>query len=73
MNAHPYRLDLDWRHIAYAVSKGVMISINPDAHSKDGFHDLYYGVCVARKGGLQAEQTLNALDVIAIKKFFKRL
>ncbi len=73
LNAHPYRLDLDWRHIAYAVSKCVMISINPDAHSKDGFHDMYYGVCVARKGGLQAEQTLNALDVIAIEKFFKRL
>ena len=33
INANPYRLDMDWSHIPYAIEKGVMISANPDAHS----------------------------------------
>ncbi len=70
LNAHPYRLDLDWRWIQYALSKGVMISINPDAHQKEGYHDMYYGVCVARKGGLTKEQTFNAFTKVEIEKHF---
>jgi len=65
LNAHPYRLDLDWRWIDYALSKGGMISINPDAHQKEGLSDMQYGVNVARKGYLKSEQCLNALDVNA--------
>jgi len=63
LNAHPYRLDIDWRWIPYCVEKGVMISINPDAHHRDGFHDMYYGVCAARKGMLSKENCLNALTL----------
>jgi DNA polymerase (family 10) len=37
LNAHPRRLDIDWRYIAEAISKNVVISINPDAHAIDGF------------------------------------
>ncbi|MEZ5028883.1 MAG: helix-hairpin-helix domain-containing protein [Ferruginibacter sp.] len=33
LNAHPSRLDIDWRQIEYALEKNVLISINPDAHS----------------------------------------
>ncbi|HZJ60663.1 MAG TPA: PHP domain-containing protein, partial [Chitinophagaceae bacterium] len=36
VNANPYRLDMDWSQIPYAIKKGVMISINPDAHSTKG-------------------------------------
>jgi DNA polymerase (family 10) len=63
LNAHPYRLDIDWRYIPYCLNKGVMISINPDAHHKDGYHDMYYGVCVARKGMLTKEMCLNSLSL----------
>jgi DNA polymerase (family 10) len=70
LNAHPYRLDLDWRWIQYALSKGVMISINPDAHKKEGYHDIYYGVCVARKGALTADKTFNALNREQIGAYF---
>lgn len=72
LNAHPYRLDLDWRWIQYAVNKGVMISINPDAHNKEGFKDMYYGVCVGRKGGLTKEQTFNALSLEEIAAHFTK-
>ncbi len=60
LNANPYRLDLDWTWIPYALEKGVLISINPDAHSKEGIRDIHFGVRSARKGGLTAAACLNA-------------
>ena len=60
INASPYRLDLDWTWIPYALEKGVLLSINPDAHSREGIKDIYFGTLAARKGGLTAEQCLNA-------------
>ncbi len=65
LNAHPYRLDLDWRWIRKATRQGVMISINPDAHAMDGLYDVRWGVAVARKGWLTADQCLNALPLDA--------
>lgn len=70
INAHPYRLDLDWRYIDYALNKGVKLSINPDAHHTNGYHDMYYGVCVARKGGLYKEMCLNAMNFSEINSYF---
>jgi DNA polymerase (family 10) len=66
LNANPYRLDLDWRWIRKAVLKGAQISINPDAHRKEGIRDMYYGVCVARKGFLKPEQTFNARNLNSV-------
>lgn len=60
LNANPYRLDIDWTLIPEALRRGIRISINPDAHSKEGIHDIRYGVLAARKGGLTAAQCLNA-------------
>lgn len=69
LNAHPYRLDIDWRWIHYAQQKGVMISINPDAHEKMGYHDMYFGTLAARKGGLLTKNTLNALNLQEFESF----
>ena len=60
LNANPYRLDMDWRFIRSATDRGVLISINPDAHSTDDLHNVRWGVEVARKGWLTPEQCLNA-------------
>jgi DNA polymerase (family 10) len=70
INANPVRLDLDWRWHQYALDKGVMLSINPDAHRNSGFLDMEYGVNVARKGGLTKEMCLNALSLDEIKQVF---
>jgi DNA polymerase (family 10) len=70
LNAHPYRLDIDWRWIPYCLEKGVKISINPDAHAKQGYHDMYYGTCVARKGMLTKEMCFNALNKEEIEIYF---
>ena len=71
INAHPWRLDLDWRHVRYALDKGVQISINPDAHETNGYHDMFYGLCVGRKAGLTANETFNAKSLEELSKYFK--
>jgi DNA polymerase (family 10) len=71
LNAHPWRLDLDWTWIPYAMEKGVPISINPDAHSREGIHNIHFGVLSARKGGLTNEACLNTRPVAAFEAFLK--
>ncbi len=71
LNANPYRLDLDWKLIQEATRRGIKISINPDAHSKDGIHDLRYGVMTARKAALTAGECLNSLGTNAFETWLK--
>jgi DNA polymerase (family 10) len=71
INANPYRLDMDWSHIPYAMEKGVMISIDPDAHSISEIENIRWGVCAARKGGLTRAMTWNALPLSEIKQWLK--
>lgn len=68
INANPLRLDLDWRWHQYAIEKGVLLSINPDAHRKEGFFDMHYGTLIARKGGLTKLNCLNAMELDQAKK-----
>jgi len=72
INANPLRLDLDWRWHKYALEKGVWLSINPDAHRKEGFLDMHYGILVARKGGLYKERCLNSLSLQEISSYFDK-
>lgn len=70
INANPLRLDLDWRWHRYALEKGVLLSVNPDAHRMEGFNDMHYGILVARKGGLSANKCLNAFSLEEITDYF---
>ena len=72
INANPRRLDLDFSLIRRATERGILISINPDAHSIQGIADLTYGCIAARAGGLQTSQTLNALSVTEFLKKLKK-
>lgn len=72
LNANPMRLDIDYTWIPYCMEKGVMVSINPDAHRKEGFDHMRYGVMAARKGGLTKDMTLNALSLEGILTWLKR-
>jgi DNA polymerase (family X) len=71
LNAHPRRLDMDWRWIDYAIQKNVMISIDPDAHSVVGYHDIHYGVLAAQKGGVTAANNLSSFSLAEMKQFIK--
>ena len=72
INAHPQRLDLDWRHIKYAKGKGVLFSISPDAHHTSDIDYYRYGVGIARKGWLTKDDVINTMTVAKIKKIFQR-
>jgi DNA polymerase (family X) len=71
INANPWRLDLDWRWINYAMAKGVKVSVNPDAHEMEGYADMRYGVIAGRKGGLTTDMTFNAMSKDEIGKYFQ--
>jgi DNA polymerase (family 10) len=72
LNAHPRRLDMDWRWINYALQKNVMISIDPDAHSIAGYHDIHYGVLAAQKGGISAVENLSSYTLLQMADFVSK-
>ena len=72
INANPLRLDLDWRWHQYAISKGILLSINPDAHRVEGHLDMKYGTLIARKGGLSKLNCLNAMNLEQISRVFEQ-
>lgn len=63
INAHPWRLDLDWRWHQKALQYGCIFSINPDAHSIRELDHMHWGVEMARKGGVPADRVLNAMPL----------
>ena len=69
LNANPHRLDIDWRYLRYALDKGVLTSINPDAHSINGFNDVQYGVLMAQKAGVTKEQNLSSFSLLQFQNF----
>jgi DNA polymerase (family 10) len=69
LNAHPRRLDMDWKWIEYAVKQGVLISIDPDAHTIAGYKDIRYGVLAAQKAGLTAAQNLSSYSLEQFRGF----
>ncbi|HTE25381.1 helix-hairpin-helix domain-containing protein [Flavitalea sp.] len=69
LNAHPRRLDMDWRWIDLAIDNNVMISIDPDAHTADAFNDCRYGVLAAQKAGVEKKHNLSSYTLAEFKNF----
>jgi len=69
INANPRRLDVDYHYLPYAMQQGVLLSIDPDAHSSDTFSDIRYGVLAAQKGGLTAQQNLSSFTLQQFENF----
>jgi DNA polymerase (family X) len=72
INASPSRLDIDWRWIEYAIEKGVLLSINPDAHTTEEFHNIKYGVMVAQKGALPSTRNLSSFSLKEFEAFLEQ-
>ena len=72
LNANPWRLDLDWRWWRRAAEKGVLCSINPDAHDVDQLAFAAHGVRIARKGWLTPEQVLNTRSLPEVLSWLGR-
>lgn len=71
LNCSPMRLDMDWRWWKRARDKGVLCSINPDAHSTAGLHHLGLGVRLARKGWLRKQDVFNTRSLSEVEVFLK--
>jgi DNA polymerase (family X) len=71
LNASPWRLDMDWRHWRKAAERGVICSINPDAHEAKDLGHVRAGVNAARKGWLTKEQVLNTRPLSEIVAWLK--
>lgn len=69
LNAHPRRLDIDWRWLELAISKGALISIDPDAHSTGAYADIKYGVLAAQKAGLTPSNNLSSFTLQEFENF----
>lgn len=72
INANPMRMDMDWRHWRKAAEKGVLASINPDAHDVTHFDFCESGVHVARKGWLTSQNVLNTRSLEEVQIFLAK-
>lgn len=69
LNANPWRLDMDWRQWRKASEKGLLTSINPDAHRTEQLAFYKIGVGIARKGWLTKEHVLTTKPLAAMKQW----
>ena len=70
LNSNPMRLDMDWRHWKKAAEKGLICSINPDAHALPHYDFQLTGVNIARKGWLTREHVFNTRSLQEVKEYF---
>ncbi|MDP3004141.1 MAG: DNA polymerase/3'-5' exonuclease PolX, partial [Candidatus Azambacteria bacterium] len=59
IDADPYRLDLKDEYIRKAIEAGVKLAIDTDAHNKNSFHYLEFGVAQARRGWATKHDIIN--------------
>jgi DNA polymerase (family 10) len=71
LNASPWRLDMDWRNWRKAAERGLLTSLNPDAHETEGLAHVRAGVNAARKGWLTKDAVLNTRPLADVRKFLK--
>jgi DNA polymerase (family 10) len=71
LNADPWRLDIDWRYLGKVEQKGLMISINPDAHETAGLQNMVYGYYCAKKACFPKELVFNTKTLEEVAAYFK--
>jgi DNA polymerase (family 10) len=73
INAHPRRLDMGWQWLEYALSKNVLVSIDPDSHAIEEFENTRYGVLVAQKGMITVNNNLSSFSLKEFENFLKEI
>lgn len=71
INSSPDRLDLNDVNVKRAAEMGIKIAINTDAHGTEALSDMMYGVWVARRGWLAAENIINTYSLEQLLEFLK--
>ena len=68
INAAPSRLDLEPGAVRLARERGVLLSVNTDAHSVPDLERALFGINVARRGWLEKTDVLNTYSLTAVKE-----
>ncbi|SFM79578.1 DNA polymerase/3'-5' exonuclease PolX [Methanolobus profundi] len=63
INSSPWRLDLNDINARKAKEHGVMIAINTDTHTLDHLDNITFGIDVARRAWLEADDVLNTMNL----------
>ncbi len=71
LNSQPQRLDLFDNYCQLAKEQGVLICINSDSHSTNGFDLLEGGINQARRGWLEKQDVLNTRSMKELRKLLK--
>ena len=68
INAAPSRLDLEPSAVRQARDRGVLLSVNTDAHSIPDLERALFGINVARRGWLEKTNVLNTYPLATVKE-----
>ena len=72
INSHPQWLDLNAVHVKRAQEMGVTPAVDTDSHGRDQFHNLEFGVAVARRGWCEKKNILNCLNLKQLESGMKK-
>lgn len=72
INASPERLDLWDDAILNAIESGLKLAISTDAHRKNDFYNMKYGVFQARRGWASKSDILNTLSLKELREQLQR-
>ena len=72
INGQTNRLDLNDGHARLARKRGVRLIVSSDAHSREGFDVLRWGVTVARRAWLRPENVVNTRDFDGFRSLLRR-
>ena len=72
INGSPHRLDLPAEHVRRAKEAGVRFAVNSDAHSTVQLGYPRYGVGVAQRGWLTADDVINTWPLDRLRVFLRK-
>jgi DNA polymerase (family X) len=72
INAYPDRLDLKDEHVLRARSHGVRFAIDTDSHAVGHLDAMRYGIGVAQRGWLSADDVINAWPITKLRRFLRK-
>lgn len=73
INAFPNRLDLRDDLVRMALSFGIKLIINTDAHAISQMNNMKYGISVARRGWAEAKDVVNSWDFERLAKWISKV
>ncbi len=71
INSSPERLDLNDENIILAKRFGTKFAINTDSHMKSHLKSIRYGIGIAKRGWLRAEDIINSRPIDKLKNLFR--